>query len=25
LNDDLGINGIKISNSKTSLGVSYRF
>ena len=25
LSDDLGINGINISNSKTSLGVAYRF
>lgn len=25
LNEDLGTNGIKVSNSKTSVGVSYRF
>ena len=25
LNDDFGVNGIKVSNSKTSVGVSYRF
>lgn len=25
LNEDLGTNGIKVSNSKTSVGISYRF